>query len=261
MKTLRTLQSFILLVIVTPLLFFGCSDNSLTFLLRFPEVSGLKQNDQVYFGQNDIGEVNKVTYTTAGDYLVEVKIAPDFRNAATVDSKFYIEPFGTQQVMAVIVEQGRPGGAILNNGATIAGSKRAGYLDTIFKSIKEKADEATIELTRNLEELQKSLEESSTKLDSSLGAATDDLAKQFNSFRNDIENLPDSQEVKQLEESIKKFTEEFQKAQKNVQDHIREKILPQLQQELEILRKQLDEAGRKQEMQEIDNEAKKLESV
>ena len=75
MRTSPTLRSFILSIIVTPLLFFGCSDNSLTFLLRFPEASGLKQNDHVYFGQNNIGQVNKVTYTTEGDYLVEVTVA------------------------------------------------------------------------------------------------------------------------------------------------------------------------------------------
>ena len=261
MKKLLLLKMFVLPLLFITLLLCGCSDNSLTVLLRFQNVYGLKQNDQVYFGKNDIGLVQKVTYTPQGDYLVEVKISPEFVNAATVDSKFYIEPFSDQSAMAVIVEQEKPGGTILNNGMTIEGSKRRGYFDTIFETFRQKADTAEIEMNKSLEELQKSLDAASTKLDSSLGAAINDLALQFNAFRDDIEQLPDSKEVQQMEKSIRQFTDEFQQAQKDVQDHIRDELLPQLHQELEHLREQLEKAGRKDELKEIDSEVKKLEMV
>jgi len=261
MNILPNLKLLTISMLFTALLCGGCLDNSLTLRVRFQDVSGLKQNDQVYFGKNNIGQVEKVTYTAQGDYLVEVKIAPEFKNAATVDSKFYIEPFSDQSTMAVIVEQQQPGGTVLEDGLTIEGSKRAGYLDAIFDTIRQKADAAGIELNRSLEELQKSLDATSTKLDNSLGTAINDLAQHFNSLQYDLEKLPDSKEVQQLEDSINQFTEEFKKAQKDVQDHIREEILPQLRQELEYLREQLNKAGRKDELQEIDNQVKQLEMV
>lgn len=225
-------------------------------------MSGLKQNDLVYFDKNEIGQVKKVFYTKQGDYLVEVEIAPGFKNTATENSRFYIEPSPAKELnMAVIVELERPGGVVLVNGTVVQGSARNGYFVEILSDLQKKVGEAQNELNRTFQELKKSLETTSEKLDRQLEATLDDLSAQFNSFADELGKVPDSQEVKQLEESLKQFVDEFQKAQQEVQGHLRNEIIPQLRMKLERLRKQLKKEGREEELEKIDEQVKKLYTV
>jgi ABC-type transporter Mla subunit MlaD len=240
----------------------GCSENSLTFQVRFPEVSGLKQGDPVYFDNNEIGKVKKVSYTDQGDYLIEVNIAPGFKNAATDDSRFIIEhsPDGKPH-MAVIVEQDRPGGVVLKNGSVVQGSTRKGYLEDVLGDLQKTAGEAQKQLNSALQELKKSLGANSGKLNSELQATLDDLLARFNAFADELGKVPNSEEIKQLEEVFNRFADEFQKARKEVQDHLRNEILPRLRLELERLRKQLKKEGREEELEKIDSEVKDLYKV
>jgi hypothetical protein len=253
---------FFFLFLLLSLWLLGCSDGALTFTIQFADISGLKQNDYVYLGKNEIGQVNRVTYTSQGDYLVEVKIKPEFKNAATINTQFFIEqsPLNTA-AMAVIVEQPRPGGALLQADVTVQGLSRTGYLNKIFKDLQEKAEQAEIELNKALGDLKKSLHASSETLSKSLDAALNDLSIRLDTFKGQLGKVPDSQEIQQLEESIKKFGEEFQNAQKRVQDHIRTEMFPRFRMELDHLREQLKKQGRDKEMDKIDEQAKNLQMV
>ncbi len=222
----------------------------------------MKQNDFVYFQQNEIGQVKKVFYTSQGDYLVEVEIEPEFKNAATEDSQFYIEHApGKTTNMAVIVEQERPGGTLLKNGTIVEGSARNEYIKDILSELQKKAGEAQNELSKNFDELKKSLETTSAKMDKKLETTLDDLSVQFHSFSEELDRVPDSQEVKELQENLKKFVEEFNQAQKDVQDHLRNEIIPQLRLEMEQLRKLMKKEGREKELEKIENQVKELEMV
>lgn len=244
------------------LLVWGCSENFLTFQVRFPAVLGLKQNDLVYFDKNEIGQVNKVIYTKQGDYLVEVEITPGFKNTATENSRFYIEHSPDKQLnMAIIVEQEHPGGIVLRKGTIVQGSVRNGYFAEILNDLQKKAGAAQNELNKTLEELKKSLDTTSKNLDSQLEAALDDLSVQFNSFANELGKIPDSQQVRRLEESFAQFANEFQKAQKDVQDYIRNEIIPEFRMELERLHKQLKKEGREEELEKIDKQVKDIYTV
>ena len=257
------IHRFITLVYISLFLFlWGCSENPLTFQVRYPVVSGLKQNDLVYFDKNEIGQVKKIFYTEQGDYLVEVEIAPAFKNTATENSKFYIGRSPTNELnMAVVVEQERPGGVILKNGTVVQGSVRPGYLTEILSDLQKRAEAAQDELNNTLQEFKKSLGTTSEKLNKQLEATLDDLSMQFKSFADELGKVPDSQEVKQLEESIKQFVDEFQQAQKDVQDHLRNEIIPQLRMELERLRKQLKKEGRDEELDKIDTQVEDLYEI
>jgi ABC-type transporter Mla subunit MlaD len=244
------------------LLLSGCSERSLTFQVRFPEVSGLKQNDPVYFGKNLIGGVKKISYTDQGDYLVEVEIAPGFKNAATEDSRFYIEhSVNNEQNMGVIVVQERPGGVVLPNGAVVLGSVRTGSLAEVLSDLQNKAGAVQNELNNLFKELKKSLDTTSRELDRQLEATLDKLFFQFNSFADDLGKLPDRKEIEQLEESFQQFADEFQKVQKDVQDRLRNEIIPLFRTELERLRKQFKKEGREKELEPIDKQIEELYMV
>lgn len=233
----------------------GCLDNSLTFQIRFADLNSLKQGNRVLFENNHIGEVVKVNYTEKGDYLVAVTILPDFTNAATEDSTFYI---GTDPdaapAKAVIVEQSKPGGTIIKKGAIVSGTQKTGYFDDLIRDLKAKAGTAESEFRKTLEELEKSLENQSEELNQSLTDTINQLARQFESIKDEVQNIPNREEVKELEKNIQKFVEDFNNAQKDVQDKLRNEIIPQLQQELDKLREQLKKEGREDELDKIDEE-------
>ncbi len=251
-----------ILTLFSTLLFSGCAEKSLTFQVRFPEVRGLTQNDHVYFGRNDIGEVQKVSYTSQGDYLVDIRIAQEFKNAATEDSRFYIEHApANESAMAVIVEQERPGGVLLQDGAVVQGSAGPRFLDNIFNSLNEKAKRAESELNTTLKNLKKSGNATSEKLSQNLEATLDELSRRLDSFTEELGKVPDSQQVHQLEESFRKFADEFQKSQKDVQEYIRNEILPRFRLELEHLRKQQKNEKQKKELEKLDQQARELETV
>ena len=260
---LQHVHRFITLVFISLfLLVCGCSENPLTFQVRFPAVSGLTQNDLVYFDKNEIGQVKKVFYTKQGDYLIELEIAPGYKNTATENSRFYIEHSPVNALnMAVIVKQELPGGVVLENGTVVLGSARSGYLAEILSDLLKKAGAAQNELNKTLKVLKRSLDTTSERLDRQLEAAIEDLLVQFNSFADELGKVPDSQEVKQLEESIKQFANEFQKAQKDVQEHLRNEIIPKFRMELERLHKQLKKEGREEELEKIDTQVKELYTV
>ncbi|MBE0585560.1 MAG: MCE family protein [Desulfofustis sp.] len=262
MKKQHFFKILSLFTMVHALFLFGCFDNSLTFQIRFPEVSGLTQGDRVYFGRNDIGQVETVTYTNQGDYLVEVKVNAEFTNATTEDSKFYIEqnPVNTS-AMAVIVEQDRPGGPILKKDSMILGSIRPGYLNNILEGMKKHAGQAEKQLTESLEGIKKSLNSTTERLDKDLEATIEDFSSRLDSFTDEISKLPDSQEVQKLEESFRRFSDEFQTAQKDVQDYLRNEILPKIRIELDQLREKLKQEGREQEIEKLDNQVTNLEMI
>lgn len=250
---------------VIPVLFlslwlvWGCSESPLTLQVSFDEVSGLKENDSVYFGKNEIGQVTKVSYTKQGDYLVEVQIAPPFKDTATEYSKFHIARSPANQLnMAVIVEQERPGGVVLHDGTVVQGIAGSRQLTEIFDDLQKKLAAAQSELSITLQEFTKSLGAATEKIDRQLAAAIDSLAMQFKSFGDELGKVPDSQQVKQLEESVKQFVDEFQNASKDVQQRLQNEIIPQLRLELEELHQQLQKEGREEELEQIDKQAKKL---
>jgi ABC-type transporter Mla subunit MlaD len=251
---LRTLALLILI-----LLLWGCGNDSLEFKIRFDEIAGLKQNDPVYFENNRIGQVNGVTYTAQGNYLVDVTIVPQFRNAATADSKFFIGFNPDEQgSKAVIVLQEVSGGKILEEASVVRGFTPPNYLEQLLNELHKTVGAAESELRLALVQLQKSMEEASQQLNSGLERALGDISTKFQSFKEELNEVPDSREVQQLEESIKRFVEEFNQAQEDVRNHLREEVVPQLRQELEQLRKLLEKEGREDEIEKIERQMDKM---
>jgi ABC-type transporter Mla subunit MlaD len=241
------------------LLFWGCSDSSLPLQVRYADVLGLQQGDSVYFGQNEIGKVQKVTYTQQGDYLVAITIAPEFKNAATVDSKFFIDDDPrNRQRRAITIVQEKPGGGVLEKTTIIEGSVRAGFLDQMLSGIKRNAAAVETEMWAAMQQLDNALKAKAQQLDNEMAAALDDLTRRLQTLSTEVEKVPDSQEVKQLEMSIKQFADEFSRAQKSVRDTIQNEVIPQLRRELDQLRQQLHQEGRDKEIEEIDKQVEQM---
>jgi ABC-type transporter Mla subunit MlaD len=253
---------FLPAILTVLLLLWGCMQSSLTLQVRYPDVLGLKVQDPVYFQQNEIGKVLKISYTQQGDFLVELNIVADFKNAATADSKFFIENNPkVPQGKAVVIVQEKPGGKALEGGAIVQGSVRPGLLDDMLSGLKRTAVAAQFGMQEAMQQMDKSLKETSQKLDQEMAAALDDLSRRLQTFSEEVKKAPDREEVKQLERSIKQLADEFSRAQQNVRDHIRDQLIPQLHKELDQLREQLHKEGRDGEIEEIDKQVKVMSRV
>ena len=248
-------------IIIFPVFFllWGCFESPLSVQVRYAEVSGLTQDDSVYFEQNEIGKVQKVSYTQQGDYLVELKIEPNFKNAATVDSQFFIETDPKdQQGKVITILQTKPGGKILDTAVIVQGSVKAGFLDNMVNGFKRSAASAEKDMRGAMQQLVASLNETSRQMDQEMAGVLEDLSRQFQKFSEEVKKVPEKQEVKDLERAIRQLADEFHKAQKDVRDHIQNEVIPQLRRELDQLREQLHKEGRDQEIDEIDRQVSEM---
>lgn len=258
MKYMR--MSFLGIIVL--LLLSGCLDGSLTFQLRYDQILGLKKSDLVYFENNNVGVVEKISYTDQGDYLVDVNIQKEFKNAATRDSKFFIgyspENNGDR---AVIIVKEETGGIVLESGDIVQGSKKPDLLEMILSSVSQNTGITEDEMREALQQWKESLSDASSQIDSELERGIEDIARQLKKFGKKIESVPDSKEVKELEESIKQFGLEFSRAQEEIRDQIQREILPRLQQELDELRRRLQKEGREQEIEEMEKQVQEMTMV
>ena len=247
--------------LLLPMLFllWSCVDSPLNIQVRFDEVMGLTIGDSVLFKENLIGKVEKVSSPQQGDFLVDLSITPEFKNAATVDSRFFIDDdTKNQQKKAVVIVQEKPGGKVLEKGAIVQGSARTGFLDDMLSGIKRSATAVQSGMQTAIQQMEKSLKVTSQKLDSEMSTTLDELNRQLNILHDEAQKVPDKEEVKQLEKSIKQFGDEFSKAQQSVRDNIRDGLIPQLQKELDHLRQQLHKEGRDEEIYEIDQQINEM---
>ncbi|MBU1568672.1 MAG: DUF3450 domain-containing protein [Proteobacteria bacterium] len=244
------------------LLLWGCSESTLTFQVRYAEILGLKQDDPIYFQQNVIGKAQKISYTQQGDYLVVMSISPEFKNAATQDSKFFIDDDPrNQQSKAVIILQERPGGKVIEQGSIVQGAVKTGFLNDLVSGFKRSANVAENEMRQAVQQLEKSLITTSEKLDKEMAGMLDDLSLQFQMLNKEVRRVPDRQEVQQLVKSLRQFVEELNKAQNDVRDHILDEVMPQLRKELDRLRELLHQEGRDKEIEEIDYQVNEMSRV
>lgn len=252
---------FALLLFLTALVS-GCSERSLELQLRYDEIFGLTEKEAVYFERNRIGQVENVSYREMGDYLVTISIVPEFKNAATEQSKFFIGADPTDdQKMAVIITQEQPGGKILPEGSIVEGTVKEKYLEEIISDFRKKADEMQVELHSTVEELRKTFDATSQKIDIELQDSIANLSTQLKKLEEEAGKIPERQEVKELQEKFREFADQFNRAQEDVRNYLRDTLLPKIRAELENLRERLEKSDREEELDDIDKQLDEITVV
>jgi hypothetical protein len=203
-------------LILAVFLFFACEEKGLNLTIRFDQIQGLQADDLVVFENNHVGQVTRVFYSNDGVYIVDLKIEEDFANAATEHSRFYIiEDPQVAEKKAVEMIQLHKGGTPLANGSSVVGSTQS---SAMFQKMLEDFDEQTGK-----------------------------LGKQFRKFFEDLSKLPESEEVKQMEQ-----------AGKATRDKIQNDIVPMIKEELERLKKRLEKFGREEEVEPLEKQLEEL---
>lgn len=216
-------------MLLLPLIFAGCTPDSLNLKIRFDQVHGLLKGDRVLFEHNPVGMVTNVTYTDGGDYEVAVVIQKDFAGIATEYSRFYIiDDPNSERHKGIEITQARTGGKPLKNLATIEGSTKA----SVF-------------LEKMVGGFEKGFEE---------------IEKGFERFVKELSRVPESEAYKNLEGQLKELSEEMKRSGNEAREKIEKQWLPQIEKELKKLKERLRKMGREQELKPLETEFKKIKT-
>ncbi|MCI5224654.1 MAG: MCE family protein [Candidatus Electrothrix sp. AR4] len=231
---------------------FGCLERDRTFQIQYENLQGLKKENIIYFQGNEIGRVQNISYRSQGDYLVEVRIKSDFKNAATVNSKFYInDDLIIDENKAVFVEQQQAGGTVIDRGAIVQGSVQEGILENVLSGFMQQIEVAGDSIQFNYEQLRESLLNTSQELSVQLDGALQDVSRQLDALNKKIQAVPDSEEVRKLEQSVKQLVDSLGKSREDIHNQVEKELVPALQSEIDQLRERLKQDGREEEINDV----------
>ncbi|CCK79080.1 MlaD family protein [Desulfobacula toluolica] len=213
-------------------LFFLSACTGLTLSVQFKQIDGLKQNDPVIFNSTTIGKVKTISYTKDADFLVSIQIQKEFSHAATEDTQFYIDvsPLSSNsksESKAVFLEQNNPGGKKLDPGTIVQGTSK-----------------------RTLIPYAKALE--------SLGQT---LENAFSKMLTDIEKIPESDQYKNLKKKLSELKTRLESSSKEMQENIRNDILPKLEEKFKEIIKSLEQQGQNDKARELEKDFGKLQEI
>ncbi|WP_029910448.1 MlaD family protein [Pelobacter seleniigenes] len=240
----------------------GCKDGPLDLSIRYDSLDNLKPRAPVYYQSTRVGQVEKISSTRNGDYLVEIAIDPDQRSVATDHSRFYLtyDPTDAEQT-ALVIEQDPPGGTVLAAGSIVAGEKRLGLINRLASSLQQAESEAAKQLNQALASLQGSLSAGSQRLNAQLESSLTEIENYFRDLDQSLNSPRNKEELRQLQQSLDAFVAEFNRAGQELQNKLREEVLPQLRQQLEALKKRLEREHKTEEAQQVDGELERILSV
>jgi ABC-type transporter Mla subunit MlaD len=258
----KVLQLSIVIIFLSLLTLSGCGPKELHFKIRFDRIMGLKAGDSLVFEGNSVGRVEAVHYTKGGDYLVDVRIKPNFSNAATHDSRFFIsDDPSAEGKKAIEIIKKTAGGELLRNGETVSGSAKPSIFQTVFDGLQKEARRYQGQVNDYFEKFNESLQQSTQELAGELESTLNSLAEQFKQFSEEGQNAPNSQELKKLKESLARLAEEVSRSQQAIREKFKKEVIPKIQERLDRLRKSLDRYNRRKEMAPLDRELNELRKV
>lgn len=198
-------------LLLLPLLLTACGQD-LHFKISYDRVGSLRPGDPVVFDQKVIGRVVGLQADQASGHLVEIAIPRESAKAATSEADFVLaaDPEDSQRQRIEIVLD-NPGGRPIAEDEVVRGSyPQAPGLFPFGDILRQ------------------------------FSGALRDLRGQVERFRQEFQRLPDSAESKQLQEEWRRLTDEINKAQSETGETLKKELLPKLEQELEQLRKRME---------------------
>jgi uncharacterized protein YoxC len=169
-----------------------------------------------------------------------------------VDSRFYI---GDDPVIAdnkaLIVEQAQAGGTVIARGALVRGSVSEGIVQHVLSGFIQEVGRAGNTMQSKFEQVKESLVNTSLELSAQLQGALEDVSRQLDTLNQQVQGVPDSEEVQKLEQSIQEFANSLNKSADDVHRQVENQLVPALQDELEQLRERLQRVGREEDAHDV----------
>lgn len=225
-----TMLKKILPLLIISVVILGCYSRDLNLKIRFSQTEGLKANDSIIFEKNYIGKVDAISYSERGDYIADVKIDKGFKKAITEHSRFFIinDPAenGRKAIEMIKVAEG---GVPLEKGAIIVGSTRFSLL--------------------------------LGQMEEEVGKVMSEINHKINKLAGEIKQIPESGEIKKLENYLKQLKEKMDKEGRAFREKMQKELLPWLQEEIEKLKERLRKFGREKEVKPLEVKMEELRKI
>jgi hypothetical protein len=164
-----------------------------------------------------------------------------------------------QKVIQIVQE--KPGGELLRNGETVAGSSSPSIFDLFFDRLQKEARRYQGQLDDEFEQFKESLGGSSQKLEDGLERALDDLYEHYSRLSEEIQRVPDSQELKLLKQSLVRLAEEMKRSQEAIREKIKYKVIPEIQKLLDQLVATLKKYNRQNEIEPLERQLNEMRVI
>lgn len=218
----------ILWVVLTVMVFAftGCLDGGVKLEVQYDDMAGIQKGDRVLSENVAVGVVTKIETGENADGPGSVFISVNKKRADTVteNTRFYIDKDPEKEErQTIVLKRFRPGGEVLASGAVVQGSDRSlsafheladelgaglGSLKAFFEGLKddlEKGSESDAakkfgeELSILAQKMEKSSEQWKQQFQEDV---LPELQKQFESLRESLEALGQSEEVQKLKQKL-----------------------------------------------------------
>jgi len=208
----------------------GCYNRDLNLKIRFAQTEGLKADDRIIFEKNHIGTVDAISYAEEGDYIVDVDIDKGFTKAVTGHSRFFIINDPSEKGRkAIEMIKVAAGGVPLERGTVIKGSTRFSLL--------------------------------LGQMEEDFGRAMSELSRNINKLSDEINQIPESREIKKFEHYLNQLKEKMKKSGSAFREKIQKELLPRLQKEIEKLKERLRKFGREKEVEPLEVKMDELKKI
>jgi hypothetical protein len=212
---------------ITALFIIGCIETTHNFKVRFNDIQKLRKNDQVYFDKTAIGKVTDIEYTDTASYLVSVAVEDQFSSLPKDTSTFYIDSNpDSESEKAVRIIQIKDGGNKIEKKAIVEGQSK--YV-AIYGQIANK-------FRKNIYVM---------------GSEINEVFKGFQS-------VSESEQIKQIERQLDKILAELDHLSVEMRYKFRTEILPNINEQIEKLRRRLEELGKEEKLKYVDQ---KIETI
>ncbi len=256
-----SLYGFRVIWLLVVCLLWGCQEPPLELAVRCETLGDLTPRASVYFEQDRIGRVEKIVSTPGGDFLVKIAIDPEHRSRATENSRFYVSPDPVDDgLAAIVVEQDRTGGTVLDNGAVVKGEVR-GLLGQFLARLQQTGTQASRELKKAVRDFKRSFAEGTQKLGSDLEETLDRIEDAFDEMEKSWQSSTANDELQQLQKSVDAFIEDFHRAGSELQDKLRQEVVPELRRQLEALQRSLRDQGRGEDAEQFQEQLNEIKSI
>jgi ElaB/YqjD/DUF883 family membrane-anchored ribosome-binding protein len=210
------------------LIFSGCSNHDLSFVIRYDEINGLMDGADVVFGDQLIGQVNEIGRAPNGEFDVHVSIDREKMPVITQSAHF-----------AIMEHPNEDKGHVIN-------------LMAQNPSDPPIADDDIIQGTTELEGFAQTLKDMFSREWNNLSSKVEQLISGIDG--SDIEK-----ELAPIESEIDKLIKDIGTLSKDSKDKLQHDVLPEIKSQIDKLRKQLEQFGSEQSVDPLEEKLKRIE--
>ncbi|MDF1576845.1 MAG: hypothetical protein P1P81_00190 [Desulfobulbales bacterium] len=235
----------LLLLLSLSALLIGCDFGDLRLITQFNRINGLQTGDRIIYRDKYIGDIERITRSERGHYLVELDIDSDHKEQLTVYSIFYIDKDPDHPGRkAVFTEQRKPGGILLTDDSVVAGLDYPPHLRNMLDDLKLKTEELGAELAATIDRAGESYQEKSSELTNRLELSLAEIERKLQEIEEAMQSTPDRDEVRKLKKGLDRLAADLESTLEQVKTVISDDLLTGFKKSLADLRRRLEKTGR-----------------